>query len=60
MITYVTHLLMPSHTIMAILRKYNKYPDETKCQELYRLFIEKNGSRVFKAGEKVQVPVMED
>lgn len=55
----ITHTFMPNHTVVAIIKKYNKYPqDKEQLDYLLTKFYELNGKQVFKAGMKVKVPLL--
>lgn len=58
-INYKNHIFMPNETVVAVLRKYNKYTsDSIILENLMKQFHELNGISVYKPGSKVKIPIL--
>lgn len=56
---YINHTFKPNETVMAILRKYNKYTSDNEVlTNLMKLFHDLNGMHVYKPGMKVKIPIL--
>lgn len=55
---FLVHVFKFNETVEAILKKYNNYPSKDVIIELYKIFIEENGRRVFYPGDMVRIPII--